>query len=740
MVLSCQKNQDTANTEVEKDDPIEKIISSMTLEEKVGQMTNLTLATIAEEKDGKLHLDTTKALNILVDKHIGSIQNVISHAYHLDEWHRLVGTLQEITLKKTRHKIPFLYCIDAVHGANYVYGATLFPHNIGLGATRNPELVKQCATITAKETRAAGIRYNFSPVLDVGRNQQWSRFGETFGEDVYLVSKMGLASINGYEGNDVSSPYHVASCMKHFIGYSVPENGRDRAPAYIPEIVLREYFLPPFDSAVKAGAHTLMVNSAEVNGIPVHASKFLLTDLLRGELGYQGVIISDWQDILKLHERHRVAKNHKEAVHLSVNAGIDICIVPYDLAFYNDLIELVKEDKIKMSRIDESVRRILKLKKSLGLFEAPEIEKQAIAAFARPEYKEVSLQAARESITLLKNEDSLLPLKQGTRLLVTGPAANSVAALHGAWSYSWQGDDETLYPDSSENILQALIRNFKVNFLETGSFNNFSWNNSKLTNKAKNVDIIIACLGEPAYAETPGNIQSLDLDPKYEQFIDELKNTGKPIVLILTEGRPRIIRNIEPNCAAIILAYWPGPEGPRALSEIISGKTNPSGKLPFTYPKYSGTLQTYDHKLLDEAIEIVKPEYQYYYKFDPQFTFGHGLSYTSFQYRNLSMSSDSLMPDKDIQVTLEVINNGNKKGMEVVELFSRDLYANISPSVKRLRKFKKIELDPGEKSAISFNIEEKDLSFVNQDLIKVCEEGKFEIMVENLRDTIYYIK
>ncbi|HSY62806.1 MAG TPA: glycoside hydrolase family 3 N-terminal domain-containing protein, partial [Cytophaga sp.] len=546
---------------------IEKIISEMTLEEKVGQMTNLTLATIANEVDSTVVVDTAKLNDVIIKHHVGSIQNVLTHAYTLEEWHSIIEPIQKLTLEKTRHKIPFLYCIDAVHGANYVYGGTLFPHNIGLGATRNKALVKECAAITAIQTRAAGIRYNFAPVLDVGRNQQWSRLGETFGEDTYLVTEMGVSAIRGFEGGDVSNPLHVAACMKHFVAYSAPLNGKDRASANVPEIVLREYYLPSFRAAVNEGTHTLMVNSGEINGTPVHASKYLLTDVLRTELGYKGVVITDWQDIVKLQERHQVAETHKDAVLLAVNAGIDMCIVPFDFKFTEDLIALVKEGKISQERINESVRRILQLKKDLGLFEHPYLEQEAVNAFSKPAYSATALQAARESITLLKNKNNLLPLTDKSHVLVTGPYADALSELHGAWSYAWQGNIESLYPDS----LNTLAEIFKKESAATSIFDLSAWPKSNAWNKgalikaAQSADIIVICAGEAAYAETPGNIPDLAFDSSQVEIIKELAKTGKPIVLVLLEGRPRIIREIEPYCSAILLAYWPGSQGAQAI-------------------------------------------------------------------------------------------------------------------------------------------------------------------------------
>lgn len=731
---SCTKKAEEKSTS-----DIEKIISEMTLEEKVGQMTNLTLATIANEVDSTVVVDTAKLNDVIIKHHVGSIQNVLTHAYTLEEWHTIIEPIQKLTLEKTRHKIPFLYCIDAVHGANYVYGGTQFPHNIGMAATRNRTLAKECGAITAVQTRAAGIRYNFAPVLDVGRNQQWSRLGETFGEDTYLVSEMGVAAIQGFEGGDVSSPLHVAACMKHFIGYSAPLNGKDRASANIPEIVLREHYLPSFRAAVNEGTHTLMVNSAEINGTPVHASKYLLTDVLRTELGFKGVVITDWLDIVKLQERHQVAETHKEAVLLAVNAGIDMCIVPFDFKFTEDLIALVKEGKISEERINESVRRILQLKKDLGLFEHPYLEQEAVNAFSKPAYTETALQAARESITLLKNKNGLLPLTDKSRVLVTGPYADALSELHGAWSYAWQGNKEELYPDS----LNTLAEVFKKEAPVTSIFDLSAWPktnewNKSLIIKARSSDVIVVCAGEAAYAETPGNIPDLAFDSAQVAIIKELAKTGKPIVLVLLEGRPRIIREIEPYCSAILLAYWPGSQGAQAIYDVLYGKYNPSGKLPFTYPRYGGTLITYDHKLLDEAIEIVEPEYKYFYEFDPQYSFGHGLSYTTFEYSPIKLSTDTLVGTDSLKVSVTVTNTGKVAGQEVVELYTRDMVASITPCVKRLRRFEKIDLKPGESKTVDFVISKDDLAFVNQELKTVTEPGAFEIIIADKKIRIYY--
>jgi beta-glucosidase len=717
-----------------KEKTISDLLSKMTLEEKVGQMTNLTLAAITEKNDNPVKLDPVKLREAIVKHNVGSFQNVGNHAYGLTEWHTLINAIQKVTLEETRLKIPSLYCIDAVHGTNYTLNSTLFPHNLGLAATRDPELVRLCAEITAKEVRASGIRYNFSPVLDVGRQPLWPRFPETFGEDVYLTKVMGVASIKGYEGKSLNDVTSVAACMKHFVGYSVPTSGSDRASAIIPEINLREYFLPSFKAAIEAGAHTVMINSAEVNGVPVHASKFLLTDVLRNELQFKGVVISDWEDVKKLYERHRICENNKEAVFLSVTAGIDLCIVPFDYTFSDDLIALVKEGRIKEDRINASVKRILEMKYDLGLFERPYVEPEAIKNFGLPEYKRFALDAARESVTLLKNEGSVLPLAKNKKVLVAGPQAQSLTALNGAWSYTWQGQKSDYFSAGELTLVDAIGK-------KVGNENVFFQKDLNVINtQAGKPDYIIICLGEEAYAETPGNIKNLDLSTEDIHAVKKMRTTYPevPFIYILMEGRPRIIREIEPLAKGILMAYWPGSQGANAIADIVFGDYNPCGKLPFTYPRYSGELITYDHKWLDEAVEEVQVDYKYGYKFSPQWAFGHGLSYTTFEYSNLKLNTNQLSETGTVQVSVQVKNTGLKGGKHSVELYSTDLYASITPSVKRLRKFNQVLLAPGETKTVEFAISKDDLAFVGADMKWVTEKGDFELMVGELKVKLKY--
>lgn len=710
---------------------IDQLISKMSIEEKVGQMTNLTLATIADEKDGTVILNQAKLNEAIQKYHIGSFQNVLTHAYSVQEWHGFLDTIQKTTLSLEKHKIPSLYCIDAVHGANYTKGSTLFPHNIAMAATRNINLATIGGQVTAAEVRATGIRYNFSPVLDVGRQPLWPRFAETFGEDVHLVKEMGLATIKGYEGNNLKNTNSVAACMKHFVGYSAPNVGKDRATANISDLQLRELYLPPFQEAVKLGTQTLMVNSAEINGIPVHANKFLLTDVLRKELGFKGVVISDWEDIKKLVERHKTAENYKDAVFQAVNAGIDLCIVPFDYQFTTNLIQLVKEGKISIERINQSVKRVLILKQTLGLFDQPFVEKSAYPQLFRPEYKTNTLDAAREAITLLKNENNVLPISKTKNLVVLGPTAHSKTSMFGCWSYTWQGQDSSYFDKKDLTVFDAIK--------EKSNASKYIKNDELEQQKEKiqNADYIVVCLGEDAYAETPGNIHDLELPIEQKNLVKQLQQFNKPIILVLQEGRPRIVREIEPLCKAVVMGYWSGPQAGRAIAEVIFGDINPSGKLPFTYPRFTGDLLTYDHKFLDAAVEVASP-YSYNYQFNPQWPFGHGLSYTSFKYDSLTLSSDTLVKANKLKITISIKNTGNLEGKEVIELYSKDLVASITPSVKRLRKFTKINLKPGESKRVAFEINSSELAFINKDLKWVTEKGQFEILIGDLKKTFYY--
>src|SRR5690349_6726567 len=580
---------------------VEDLLKRMTLEEKAGQMTQLAIGMIINGSDQNFQIDPAKLEKAMVKYGVGSILNVSDQALTIDRWHQVINDIQAAT-KKTRLGIPMIYGIDSIHGANYVQGATLFPQEIGMAATFNPQLMKRAAEITAMETRAAGIPWSFSPVLDLGRDPRWPRFWETFGEDPYLARVMGVAFVRGLEGSDVASQQQVASSLKHYMGYSFPLTGRDRTPAWIPENYLREYFLPTFAAAVKAGARTIMVNSADINGVPGHVNHHILTDILRGELGFNGFVVSDWEDIKKLVTFWRIAATEKEATRMAVMAGIDMSMVPNDYSFADHLIALVKEGAVPQSRIDEAVRRILRVKYELGLFENPGPDASLKANFARPESRQVSLDAAREAITLLKNANNVLPLAKNAKVLVTGPTADSLVSLNNGWSYVWQGSEEGLYPKDRDTIRRAVERKVgsanvtyepgtKITRPPGSTSNNTTTDQEAevdipaAVRAAQAADVVVLALGEGSYCETPGNITDLTIGEPQLKLADAIIATGKPVVLVLVEGRPRIINRIADRVAGIVMAYNPSNEGGTAIADVLFGDVNPSGNLPFTYPR-----------------------------------------------------------------------------------------------------------------------------------------------------------
>lgn len=722
---------------------IEDLIKRMTLEEKVGQMTQLSIDQVTSGKDQEIKIDPEKLERVIVKYNVGSILNVSDQALTVDHWRELIGQMQEAATKKTRLGIPMMYGIDSIHGANYVQGATLFPQEIGMAATFNPELMKRSAEIAAIETRAAGIPWSFSPVLDLGRNPLWPRFWETFGEDPYLAKVMGVAFVRGLEGTDVSSSSAVASSLKHYMGYSFPLSGRDRTPAWIPENYLREYFLPMFETAVKAGARTIMVNSGEINGVPGHINHHILTDILRTELGFKGLVVSDWQDIKKLVNVWRIAKDEKEATRLAVMAGIDMSMVPNDLSFTDNLIALVKEGAVPQSRIDEAVRRILWVKFELGLFDKPMPDASLKAKFGLPEYRQVSLEAARESITLLKNSNNILPLAKTAKVLVTGPTSDSLVSMNNGWTYVWQGSEESLYPKDRHTIrraLEAKLGAANVTFVQGTKITRAAGpSNSTPTDQeeevdiaaavqaARNVDAIVLALGEGSYCETPGNITDLTIGAPQIKLAEALRATGKPIVLVLVEGRPRIINRIADDMNAIVMAYNPSHEGGTAIADVLFGDVNPSGKLPFTYPRTPNGLINYDHK----PFETENTSFGNM-AFNPQFQFGDGLSYTTFTYSDLRLGKQTISANEELPVTVTVKNAGNRAGKVAVLVFVSDLVASISPPGKRLRRFAKVNLDPGESQTLTFKLRREDLSFIGADNKPVVEPGEFEVRIAGL--------
>jgi beta-glucosidase len=707
---------------------VEKLLGQMTLKEKIGQMTQLEIGMVTDGMDQSIRINSEKLHKAVAEYGVGSILNVHDQALSVEKWHEIIRAIQE-EAKKTRLHVPVLYGIDTIHGPNYIAEGTLFPQPLAMAATWNPELMLRGSQIAAAETRKAGIPWSFSPVLDAGRQPLWSRLWETFGEDTYLATVMGVATVRGYEGSDLSKPASVSASLKHYMGYSYPTTGGDRSPAFIPENTLREYFLPTFAAAVKAGAHTVMVNSSEVNGIPGHANGYLLKDILRGELGLQGFVVSDWMDIKKLVSVHHVAANEKEATRIAVLAGIDMSMVPSDYSFSNLLLELAQEGKVPASRIDEAVRRILTVKYQLGLFDDPLRGIDSKTVIGSPESRHASLEAARESITLLKNENHTLPLAKTARVLVTGPDADSLIPLNNGWSYTWQGNRESAYPKDHATILKAIqekIGAANVTYVPGTTYNK-EVDIAKAADAAAKADAVVLCLGEWAYAETPGNIPDLTLPDAQLNLVLRVLETKKPVILLLTEGRPRIISRIADAANAIVMAYNPGNEGGQAIADILFGDVNPSGKLPITYPRSPNRLFTYDHKAFEGEDGGAMPP--------PQFEFGSGLSYTSFSYSDLRVSPATASGSGTVHVEVTVKNGGGRAGKEVVQLYLNERFASVTPPLKRLKRFAKVLLQPGESRQVSFELTADDLSFIGTDNKRVVEPGVFDVRIGGLQQT-----
>ncbi len=716
---------------------IEALLRQMTVEEKVGQMTQLTIDMVTTGDDQGVKIDEAKLQKAVEHYGVGSILNVNNQALTIDHWHRIIGPIQQAA-QKTRLKIPVIYGVDSIHGANYVQGSTLFPQEIGMAATWNPALMKRAAEITAMETRVAGIPWSFSPVLDVGRNQAWPRFWETFGEDPYLASVMGTAFVRGLEGDDVASGRHVASSLKHYVGYSLPLTGRDRTPAWIPEHYVREYFLPPFADAVKAGARTVMINSADINGVPGHISKYWMTEVLKGDLGFDGFIVSDWEDIRKLVTQWRVAVDEKEATRMAVMAGIDMSMVPLSYSFSDHLIELVKENKVPMSRIDDAVRRILRVKFELGLFENAMPDNSLRANHGRAEYADVALDAAHESIVLLKNQNNILPVSKTAKVLVTGPTADSMISLNNGWTYVWQGSEPSLYPTEKPTIQKAIESKIgAANFEYVPGTRIVRRANSRSNANPTDIDeivdinaavkaavesdVVVLCLGEGSYTEHLGSIADLTMPEMQLKFAEQIIATGKPVVLVLSQGRPRLINRIADKVAGIVLALNPGNEGGRAIADVVFGDYNPNGKLPFTYPRFPGYLTTYDANVFERVMDTRKLPI-----FQSQFEFGHGLSYTTFEYSDLKVSQG---PSGPASVAVSIKNTGRRAGKETAILYIRDEVAMLTPPSRRVRRFAKVELQAGESTTLTFTIRNADIGYFDLQNKFVIEPGEFTFMI-----------
>ncbi|MFQ5447597.1 MAG: glycoside hydrolase family 3 N-terminal domain-containing protein [Saprospiraceae bacterium] len=718
----------------------EALLATLSLDDKVGEMTQFALDVLCEGQPynvtDPLTLDKKKMQKVLVELRVGSILNVAGHAYTREQWEHIITAIQAFARQKPSG-IPVLYGIDAIHGTNYTAGSTLFPQEISLAATWNPALAQKMGEVTAYETMASGIPWSFSPVLDIGRDPRWPRFWETLGEDTYLASRMAEAIIRGYQGSALSNRNTVAACMKHFLGYSFPLTGKDRTQAWIPERQLKEYFTPTFQAAIDAGALTVMINSGEMNGIPVHCNPAILKDLLRDEMGFKGFVVTDWEDIGYLYTRHHVAKDYKEAIKLAINAGIDMAMVPMDLRFPVLLKELVEEGEVPMSRIDEAVTRILTVKYELGLFDHPYFPFDSYPDFGSAEHADAAYRAAQEALVLLKN-DGVLPLSKSSKVLVTGPTANSILDLNGGWSRVWQGNAPQWHETGKKTILGAVrdkLGEDRVTYVEGAAFDEVK-DLEKAADAAKDMDAAIVCIGEMPYCETPGNINDLALPQAQLDLVTAIAGTGTPVILVLVEGRPRILRTIEPLAKGVLGAFLPGNEGGRAIADVLFGDYNPNGKLPFTYPRYAHSLMTYDYKGTDLNSGSDQPG------FNPQWPFGHGLSYTTFNYSDLKLSATKLQLSTSESLTVEVTvtNTGQREGKEVVQLYVSDKVASITPPVKRLRAFDKVSLQPGESKTVTFTIAPRDLAFVGIGNKWVTEPGDFEVSVGGLKAGFTYLE
>lgn len=735
----------SANVPVIKSDPkieaqVEQTLKKLTLEEKIGQMMELVTDLFgANDKNGVFYIDEHKTDSILSRYKIGSILNAPNTcAPTAKQWEKYIAQIQKISMK--RIGIPCVFGLDQNHGSTYTQGGTLFPQNINVAATFNREIARRSAEATAYETRAVSVPWTYSPTVDLGRDARWPRIWENFGEDCYLSSEMGKAMVYGFQGEDPNNidQYHIATSMKHFMGYGVPWTGKDRTPAYISPADLREKHFAPFLAGLQAGALTVMVNSASVNGMPMHANKDILTGWLKEETGWDGVLITDWADINNLYTREMVAKDKKDALRIAINAGIDMIMEPYSCDACGYLIELVKEGKIPMSRIDDACRRVLRMKYRLDLFKNPTQKLKNYPKFGGEEFAKLALEGATESMVLLKNEGNILPLQHGKKILLTGPNANQMRCLDGGWSYTWQGHRADEFAGKYNTIYEAfcneygkenVILNQGVTYNEKGKY----WEENEpqiqgAVDAAKNVDVIVACIGENSYTETPGNLTDLWLSENQRNLVKELAKTGKPVVLVLNEGRPRLIADIEPLAQGIIDILIPGNMGGDALANLVSGKSNFSGKMPYTYPKEINSLANYDFKKSEE-VGTMEGAYDYNAKITQQWGFGYGLSYTTYKYSNLKVSQSDFRHGDIIKVSVDVKNTGKVAGKESVLLFSSDLIASMVPDGRRLRAFDKVELQPGETKTMTFELKADDLAFVGWNGKWRLEEGDFKLMI-----------
>ena len=743
----------SANVPVIKSNPkieaqVEQTLKKLTLEEKIGQMMELVTDLFgANDKNGVFYIDEHKTDSIFSRYKIGSILNAPNTcAPTAKQWEKYIEQIQKISMK--RIGIPCVFGLDQNHGSTYTQDGTLFPQNINVAATFNREIARHSAEATAYETRAVSVPWTFSPTVDLGRDARWPRIWENFGEDCYLSSEMGKAMVYGFQGEDPNNidQYHIATSMKHFMGYGVPWTGKDRTPAYISPANLREKHFAPFLAGLQAGALTVMVNSASVNGMPMHANKEILTGWLKEETGWDGVLITDWADINNLYTREMVAKDKKDALRIAINAGIDMIMEPYSCDACGYLIELVKEGKIPMSRIDDACRRVLRMKYRLDLFKNPTQKLKNYPKFGGEEFAKLALEGATESMVLLKNERNILPLQHGKKILLTGPNANQMRCLDGGWSYTWQGHRTDEFAGKYNTIYEAfcneygkenVILNQGITYNEKGKY----WEENEpqilgVVAAAKDADVIVACIGENSYTETPGNLTDLWLSENQRNLVKALAQTGKPVILVLNEGRPRLIADIEPLAQGIIDILIPGNMGGDALVNLVSGKSNFSGKMPYTYPKEINSLANYDFKKSEE-VGTMEGAYDYNAKITQQWGFGYGLSYTSYQYSNLKVSKSDFRHGDIIKVSVDVKNTGKVAGKESILLFSSDLVASMVPDGRRLRAFDKVELQPGETKTVTFELKADDLAFVGWDGKWRLEEGDFKLMIADQTASVH---
>ena len=740
LALGASANVPVIKSDAKVEAQVEQTLQKLTLEEKVGQMMELVSDLFgANDKNSVFYIDEKKTDSILSRYKVGSILNPPNTcAPTAKQWEKYLQQIQKISMK--RIGIPCVFGLDQNHGSTYTQGGTLFPQNINVAATFNREVARRSAEATAYETRAVSVPWTYSPTIDLGRDARWPRIWENFGEDCYLSAEMGKAMVLGFQGEDPNhiDQYHIATSMKHFMGYGVPWTGKDRTPAYISPADLREKHFAPFLAGLQAGALTVMVNSASVNGMPMHANKDILTGWLKEETGWDGVLITDWADINNLYTREMVAKDKKDALRIAINAGIDMIMEPYSCDACGYLVELVKEGKIPMSRIDDACRRVLRMKYRLDLFKNPTQKLKNYPKFGGEEFAKLALEGATESMVLLKNEGGILPLQQGKKVLLTGPNANQMRCLDGGWSYTWQGHRADEFAGKYNTIYEAfcneygkenVILNQGVTYNEKGKY----WEENEpnieaAVAAAKDADVIVACIGENSYTETPGNLTDLWLSENQRNLVKALAKTGKPIILVLNEGRPRLIADIEPLAKAVIDIFLPGNYGGDALAQLMAGKQNFSGKMPYTYPKEINSLANYDFKKSEE-MGTMEGAYDYNAKITQQWGFGQGLSYTTYQYSNLRVAQKDFRHGDVIRVSVDVKNIGKVAGKESVLLFSSDLIASMTPDGRRLRAFDKVELQPGETKTVTFDLKADDLAFVGYDGKWVLEEGDFKLMI-----------